>query len=118
MPLRQAIQDRRAPPIDHTTERKQRNEHHQPFALTQFPPLDALIVSASLTRVCNGEVVVSATPRGHRTPCPRLLCSIAGPPDDGDPRPNSGTITGLTPAEARELAALLLDAAGLKRFLA
>jgi hypothetical protein len=87
------------------------------IALTQFAPCDALRVSASLTPGCDGRVFVSAQPAGIELRA-EGCCSIAGPPDDDDPRPNSGTITGLTPAEARELAGRLLDAAGVKRFLA
>lgn len=78
--------------------------------LTRFPCYDALVVFANRTPGCNGEVVVSAHPEGIELRA-HGCDALAGPPDDGNQAPNSGTVTGLSPAEARELAARLLEAA-------
>ncbi len=78
--------------------------------LTQFPPDDAALVLASRTPGCCGNIIVSALAEGIELRA-RGCDELAGPPDDGNPTPNSGTIAGLSPAEARELAAALLDAA-------
>lgn len=75
-----------------------------------FAPDHAADVSASRTPGCNGAVFVSVYDEGIELRA-NGCCSIAGPPDDDDPAPNAGTITGLSPAEAREIAANLLDAA-------
>lgn len=69
-------------------------------------------VPASLTDQCDGGVRLTADPgSGHvkLTACGADL--LGGPPDDGDPAPNSGTVIGLTPAEALELAQVLTAAA-------
>jgi hypothetical protein len=81
------------------------------IALTQFPPLDGVIVIAGRTPGCNGGFDVSAHPEGVELR-PAGCDELCGPPDDGD-SPNSGTITGLSPREARELAAVLLKAASM-----
>jgi len=80
--------------------------------LTQFPHEDAPTVFATRTPGCDGCVVVSAFTAGIELRA-RGCDEIGGPPDDDYRTPNSGTIAGLTPSEARELAGLLMDAAAI-----
>ncbi len=78
--------------------------------IRQFPGDAATLVWGSYTPGCDGNVTVEAM-AGYIELRARGADELAGPPDDGDPRPNSGTVTGLDADEARELARLLLAAA-------
>lgn len=67
-------------------------------------------LQASLTERCAGSAQVTCN-SGQVTLNVFGADWIAGPPDDDDPRPNSGTVVGLTPSEARALASALVEAA-------
>jgi len=78
--------------------------------MRQFPGDAATVISGSHTPGCAGNVAVEVMD-GYVEMRARGADELAGPPDDSDSTPNSGTVTGLSAAQARDLARLLLAAA-------